>query len=220
MTQTKKEKKTPKPEIKFSYIEKLRQSTDAVGEMINDYRDKYADQIIVAGKELAEGVKADAGVIFEDIVSMGQRSDPKTEKTEKADTDEKTVGQEKSTVEKEPAAERRFCLRSVVKDKTHQIASRLDEYKEKYAANTSKNAELFIGAIKADTRKIVDDVSGSAKKIVEQRIPLKGIQETISHSVDGVLSRINLPQKQDIERLTQALETLNTKVDYLKNSKV
>ncbi|MDM8544357.1 phasin family protein [Desulfococcaceae bacterium HSG9] len=224
MTETKKEEKAAKPEIQFSYIEKLRQSTDAVGEMINDYRDKYADQIITAGKDLAEGVKADASVIFEDVVSMRQRSDSKTEKTEKTekvDTDAKaTVRQEKSTEEKESVAERRFCPRRVIKNKTHQIISKLGEYKEKYAANTSENAELFISAVKADACKIVDDVSGSAKKIVSPKIPLKGLQKTITRSVDGVLSRIDLPQKQDIERLTQALETLNTKVDYLNKSKV
>ncbi len=220
MTQTKKEEKTPKPEIKFSYIEKFRQSTDAIGEMINDYKVKYAGQTITAGKEFAEGVKADASVLFEDVVAIGQRSDPKTEKIENADADAKSVGQEKNKVEKEPASESRFCLRSVVKDKTHQIISSFDEYKEKYAVNTVKNAELFISAVKTDTRKIADDVSSSAKKIVDQKIPLKGIQKTITCSVDGVLSRINLPQKQDIERLTQALETLNTKVDYLNNSKV
>jgi len=219
-TKTKKEEKAPKTETKFSYIAKVRQSTDAVGEMINDYRDKYADQIITAGKELAEGVKADGRVIYDDIVAIGQHSDPKTEKTEKVDTDAKAAGQEKSAVDKESATESRFCLRSAVKDKTHQITSTFDKYKEKYTANTSKNTELFINAIKSDTRKIVDDVSGSAKKIVAQRIPLKGVHKTITRSVDGVLSRINLPQKQDIERLTEALEMLNTKVDYLSKSKV
>jgi len=217
MTQTKKEGKTPKSEKKFSYIEKFRQSTDAVGEMLNDYQVKYADQIVTAGKKLAEGVKADAHVIFEDVVAMGRHSDPKTEKTEKADTDAKAAGQNKSAAEKEAVTESRFCLRRVVKNKTQQITSTFDKYKAKYTANTAKNAELFISAVKTDTRKIVDDVSGSARKIVNQRIQLKGIQETITRSVDGVLSRVNLPQKQDIERLTQALETLNTRVDYLNN---
>lgn len=203
--------------MNFSYMDKFWESTNAVGEMINEYKGKYAEQIITAGKELAEGVKADTRVIFEDVVAMGQRSDPKTEKTGKADTDAKTDGQEKSTVEKEPESEQQFCLRRAIKEKAQQIASTFDQYKDKYAANTTKNAELFIDAVKTDTRKVVDDVSGNAKKIVTQRIRLKGIQNTFLRSVDGVLSRINIPQKQDIERLTQALETLNTKVDYLNN---
>ncbi len=220
MAQTKKEEKAPKPEINFSYIEKFRDSTNAVGEMINDYKDKYADQVITAGIELAEGVKADASVFFEDIVAIGQRSDPKTEKTEKANTNANKVAQEKSTEEKESASERRFCLRNIIKDKMQQFNPTLDKYKAKYAANTTKNAELFISAIKTDTNKILDDVSGSAKKIVAQKIQSKGIKMAITHSVEGMLSRINLPQKQDIERLTQALETLNTKVEHLNKSKI
>ncbi len=70
----KKEKNALKSETNFAYVEKVLQSTNAVAEMLNDYKVKYADRVITAGKALTEGVKTDTSILFEDVVAIGRCS--------------------------------------------------------------------------------------------------------------------------------------------------
>lgn len=215
MVQTQKKEtkaKAEKVEMDRSYFGKLRQNVDALGQMIDAYKSKYLGHTITAGKELADGVKEDSRVIFENVILRGK---PTEEEAEKAAKETEPVAKTKSTEETPSAEEKKFCPRRMVLNKLAQISLSLDEYKGKYASNTTAKTGVFVKAVKNDTRKIVDDVSDGTQKVVRRQMRLREIRETIDHSVEGALSYINLPQKQDIERLNQALENLSAKVDHL-----
>ncbi len=204
--------KVEKTEIDSSYFAKLRQNANALGQMIDAYKNKYAGHTISAGKELADGFKKDSQVIFENVILRGKQTD---ECPEKAAKETEPVAKAKSSEETPSAQKEKFCPRRMVLNKMDQISSSLDEYKDKYASNTTAKTGLFIKAVKNDTRKLVDDVSNGTQKTVSRQMRLREIRETIDHSVEGALAYINLPQKQDIERLNQALENLSAKVDHL-----
>lgn len=75
------------------------------------------------------------------------------------------------------------------------------EYNEKYV---SKTIEKGI----ADGRKIIN------------KVPMVGtIEKKVTDGLRGVPSMINMPSKGEIEKLTLALENLNTNIETLKNTK-
>ncbi len=212
MVQAQKKETKEKVEMDRSYLGKIRQNADALGQMIDAYKNKYASHTISAGKELADGFKKDSQVIFENVILRGKPTD---EAPEKAAKETEPAAKAKSSEETPSAEEKKFCPRRMVLNKLAQISLSLDEYKAKYASNTTAKTGLFVEAVKNDTRKFVDDVSDGTQKMVSRQMRLREIRETIDHSVEGALAYINLPQKQDIERLNQALENLSAKVDHL-----
>ena len=65
-----------------------------------------------------------------------------------------------------------------------------------------------------DGRKLLSDIMESRKKSVRQGT--RQAAEELDRRIEGVLSRLNLPTRSEIEKLSEQIEALNAKVDALK----
>ncbi|MCP4113643.1 MAG: hypothetical protein GY749_50315 [Desulfobacteraceae bacterium] len=91
----------------------------------------------------------------------------------------------------------------------------LKDYNEKYVKNFVETGKDFGEGVKKDTLKVIDLAVEKGKNLIPENTVLETVKEKVSCSVKTVTDKINLPSKQDIEKLTGAVETLNSKVDSL-----
>ncbi len=91
----------------------------------------------------------------------------------------------------------------------------IKDYNEKYIKNFIETGKDFGEGVKKDTLKVIDLAVEKGKKLIPENTVTETVKEKVSTSFKTVTDKINLPSKQDIEKLTGAVETLNTKVDSL-----
>jgi hypothetical protein len=113
----------------------------------------------------------------------------------------------------------------------------IKEYNEKYVAkNIEKGKEYFDGPYKKVTKKVddvlakgrdmekdalkkLDEVVVNGKKVMYKFPMVETIEKKVSESLNSLPGFINMPNKGEIEKLTMAMQALNTNIETLKNQK-
>jgi polyhydroxyalkanoate synthesis regulator phasin len=97
---------------------------------------------------------------------------------------------------------------------------------QKKVDTTKKNGRKKVERIHQETRTIYKGVENDAKLIIEDivalgkknldKIPMKKtIEKKISHGIDSIPTKLNLPSKEEIDNLVTGLDGVNKKVDTL-----
>ena len=88
-------------------------------------------------------------------------------------------------------------------------------------ALTQEQIEDFVGKLvergeiaDGDARKLVSDVIDRRKKTLQDSS--KRAEESVDRRIEGLLARMNIPSKSEIEILSEKISVLSRKVDELK----
>lgn len=118
--------------------------------------------------------------------------------------------------------ESRFFVIRTVKKAADACADKVKAYNEKYVSKYLDSGRDFLKDREKDARKVYDNMIEKGKEYVEKgreykdKVPMAGkIEERISGAYRSVKEKINLPAREDIEKLTAAMDTLNARVDEL-----
>jgi len=114
----------------------------------------------------------------------------------------------------------------------------IKEYNEKYVSKTfEKGKEYFDGPYKKisetvdevlakgrdlekDTLKKLDKVVDNGKKFMYKIPMVETVEKKVSESLNSLPNIINMPNKGEIEKLTRAMQALNTNIETLKIKKI
>ena len=98
------------------------------------------------------------------------------------------------------------------------------EYIDTVTADTRKKIESyledskdFMKGIENDTRKLVDDFVDAGKKAVDKIPGKKAIETNIDKRVKSIPRQLNLPSKEDVEKLNKSMKALSKKVETLRS---
>ncbi len=136
----------------------------------------------------------------------------------------KVVAKENEKEEKAEKAE--FFLTRQMNKVSDGIKERTRSMNEKYVQKNIERGKKFKNGIQNDARKLMDRLSERGRKTVEKYPTLgkiedraktewKKVDERTRKTLSSLTNRANLPNKNDIERLTKAMEQLSRKVDVL-----
>ena len=114
----------------------------------------------------------------------------------------------------------------------------IKEYNEKYVSKTfEKGKEYFDGPYKKisetvdevlakgrdlekDALKKLDKVVDNGKKFMYKIPMVETVEKKVSESLNSLPNIINMPNKGEIEKLTRAMQALNTNIETLKIKKI
>jgi polyhydroxyalkanoate synthesis regulator phasin len=112
------------------------------------------------------------------------------------------------------------------KDAIKKVKSDGRENIQKKVDTTKKDVQKKIEKINRETRAIYKGIGHDAKLILEDMVALgkknlakipmkKAIEEKISHGIDLIPTKLNLPSKKEIDDLVTGIDGVNKKVDAL-----
>ncbi len=128
---------------------------------------------------------------------------------------------EKTKLEKKAGqAGKEECMKSlfnieVLKEARKNAAERMNNYNEKYFKKFAETGRAFAKEIRNDTNELIDRMAETGRKIAP-RLPFADrLEKTIAEAVARAATRLNIPRRDDVERLSKAIESLNEKVGGL-----
>ena len=97
---------------------------------------------------------------------------------------------------------------------------------QKKVDTTKKDVRKKLDRINTETRTIYKGIGNDAKLIIEDilalgkkrldKLPMKKtIEKKISHGIDSIPTKLNLPSKEEIDNLVTGIDGVNKKVDAL-----
>lgn len=179
-------------------------------------------------KKAAKKEEAKNNVIVEKIQKT---SDAVTEKIK--DYNEKYLAE---TIEKGKKTFKEYNEKYVSKN-IEKGKETIKEYNEKYVSKTlDKGKEYFDGPykkisktvdeflakgrdIEKDALKKLDGVVDNGRKFMYKIPMVETVEKKVSESLNSLPSIVNMPNKGEIEKLTLAMQALNTNIETLKNKK-
>ena len=131
--------------------------------------------------------------------------------TETAETAEKT---EETKSPKAFITETYEKAVDTVKTSTEKYKDMFEEkknaYKEKYVQPVMDKGNDIRDKVKAEYDKALE----TGKKWIPEST-IKNVEEKWDKGLSSIVEKVNLPTREDIDRLTKAMETLNSKMDTL-----
>jgi hypothetical protein len=197
-------KAAKKEEVKNNVIvEKIQKASDAVTDKIKVYNDKYLAENIEKGKKTFQEYN-------EKYVA-------------------KNLEKGKETIKE---YNEKYVAKNIEKGK-----ETFKEYNEKYVVkNLEKGKEYFDGPYKKVTKTVdevlakgrdmekdalkkLDEVVDNGRKIMYKIPMVETVEKKVTDSLNSLPGFINMPNKGEIEKLTMAMQALNTNIETLKTQK-
>ncbi len=184
-------------ESPFFVVRTVREASETFTNAVNEYNDKYVRKAVEKGKEFKEGLRKDASLLVDRLVA----------KKGSAEVDE--------TSDQPADAESEFYLVRTAREAADAFTSTVREYNDKYVGKAVERGKEFTEGLQKDARILADRFVEKGKALLPE-LPVKGVEEKITHGVKTVVEKMDLPSKEDIESLNETMDALNTRVDALK----
>ena len=88
------------------------------------------------------------------------------------------------------------------------------EVRQKMDRITKETRTIYKG-IENDAKLIVEDIVALGKKSLDKMPLKKNIEKKISHGIDAIPSKLNIPSKEEIDNLLTSIDGVSKKVDAL-----
>jgi hypothetical protein len=112
----------------------------------------------------------------------------------------------------------RDAIKKVRSDRMEAIQKKMDTTKKdvrKKVAGIHQETRTIYKGIENDAKLILEDIFALGKKNMGKISMKKTIEKKISHGIDSIHSRLNLPSKEEIDNLVTGIDGVNKKVDAL-----
>ena len=131
-----------------------------------------------------------------DVKGTETVKETKTPRAFITETYEKVVDAVKTSTEK---------YRDMIKEKK-------SAYKEKYVQPVVDKGTDIRDKVKAEYNKVYDKALETGKKLIPEST-IKTVEEKWDKGLRSIFEKVNLPTRNDMDRLTKAMEALNSKMD-------
>jgi len=95
-----------------------------------------------------------------------------------------------------------------------RVATTKKEVRERMDRITKETRTIYKG-IGNDAKLIVEDIVALGKKRLDKMPMRKTIEKKISHGIDAIPSKLNIPSKEEIDNLVKGIDGVSKKVDAL-----
>jgi hypothetical protein len=200
--ETKKAEK--KEDVKNNVIvEKIQKASETVTSKIKDYNEKYLAENIEKGKKTLKEYN-------EKYVAKNIEKGKETLKEYNEKYLEKNIEKGKETFKE---YNEKYVVKNIEKGK---------EYLDGPYKKISKTVDDVLAKgrdIEKDALKKLDGVVDNGKKFMYKIPMVETVEKKVSESLNSLPGFINMPNKGEIEKLTMAMQALNTNIETLKNQK-
>jgi len=127
-----------------------------------------------------------------------------------------------------PETESQFFVIRTVSEAADTLAEALTAYREKYVGGAVEKGRSFGEGVKKDALVLRDRISEKGRSLMPDRLfdkslmpeipSAKEVEEKVGGMLNRVADKVNLPSRKDIDKLTQAMETLSGRVDALRQN--
>lgn len=107
-----------------------------------------------------------------------------------------------------------FAVRTYEKIKD-ACTDKVNAYNEKYLKKYVDSGKEFKDGLEKDARKLVDNVVEKGKNMMPEFKIVNSVKDKAVERFEKVRDMINLPTRNDLDRLTEAMDSLNAKVNKL-----
>ena len=104
-----------------------------------------------------------------------------------------------------------FSIEALAEAKEN-ATERMNSYNEKYFKKFAETGKAFAEDVKTDASELFDRMVEKGKKIAPKLPFADKLEKTINEAVARAATRLNIPRREDVERLSKAIESLNEKV--------
>ena len=199
-------KTVKKVEPKLYVTRTLKKTTENIKNKVDGYSETYLKKPLKAGQGFVSEFKDEPKKTLDTAIEDTNKflKDFKTDSRKKYNSfieDKKAFVQK---VTKSPVK----SISEIAKDVKKESLEKVDTYK--------KNGSEIVEGVKSDLSIIIDDIVENGKNQIE-KIPMKKtIEEKIDSGLKSIPSRLNLPGKNEIDKIMQDINGVNKKVDELK----
>lgn len=112
----------------------------------------------------------------------------------------------------------RDAIKRVRVERMETLQKRVDTTKKdvrKKIERVNRETRTVYKGIGNDAKLIIEDILALGKKRLDKMPMKKRIEKKISHGIDAIPSRLNIPSKEEIDNLVTGIDGVNKKVDAL-----
>jgi polyhydroxyalkanoate synthesis regulator phasin len=112
----------------------------------------------------------------------------------------------------------RDAIKRVRVERMETLQKKVDTTKKdvrKKIERVNRETRTVYKGIGNDAKLIVEDILALGKKSLDKMPMKKRIGKKISHGIDAIPSRLNIPSKEEIDNLVTGIDGVNKKVDAL-----
>jgi F0F1-type ATP synthase membrane subunit b/b' len=112
----------------------------------------------------------------------------------------------------------RDAIKRVRSERMESLQKRVDTTKKdvrKKMNRVNKETRTIYKGIGNDAKLIVEDIVALGKKSLDKMPMKKTIEKKISHGIDTIPSKLNIPSKEEIDNLVKGIDGVSKKVDAL-----
>jgi hypothetical protein len=200
-------KKAQKPVSEFYVVRTIQRATDTTASFIKGTNEKYVKKTFESGKFFVEDVSKGTYEALGGVIEDSRKFITRIPAVEKIVSGIGAEGQEHVVVRtfKKARKNTSTALKStneIIKDYNEKYMKKYIETGKLFAGEFGKNARVAIDGVVADGLKVRDMVTGA--------VDLKVVK-----ALGAVTAKANLPTKDDLKKLTTAIESFNKKVESL-----
>jgi len=192
----------------FFTVRKLQKSVEELVDTLNDVHERYVQKPMHSGRDFVKDARKNPRKVFNELVDDGKDAMADLRK----DTRKKlkdVVADSRSFIQKTRKSPRKAATeiiddgKNLVKDAKTDIRKKVDTYVD--------NTREILEGVEKDFRTIADDLVENGRKTID-RIPGK---KTAEKTINAFPKQLNLPARNDIEKINRRLEELHRHVESL-----
>lgn len=112
----------------------------------------------------------------------------------------------------------RGAIKRVRVERMETLHKKVDTTKKdirKKIKRVNKETRTVYKGIGNDAKLIIEDIVALGKKSLDKMPMKKRIEKKISHGIDAIPSKLNIPSKEEVDNLVKGIDGVNKKVDAL-----
>lgn len=210
--QKNKPRTTKKTDSRFYIVNSVQNTKKNLTDKINGYNDTYVAKPIEKGKSLAVDLKKSPRETIESLVEDSKEK--VTDLKDEAMTKFNGLVDDGMDLWEKARKDPRKTAQELLEDGKTRVQEMRNDGKE-MINSVVDDTKAFLKGIESDARMVLNDIVDESKKRLDDFPGKKRLEKEINNRMAAIPASFNLPSKKDIEKLTQRVNQLKTKVDEL-----
>ncbi len=208
----KQSKRNAKAKSRYYTVRTIRESMEDLTDTLDKYHTRYIKKSVEGGREFVGDIRKDPGKVFGALIDDGKEymedfGKDARKKIKNYAQDSRSFLKKTRRNPSKAASELINDGKSRVKDFTTDIRKAVDGF--------SDSTREIVQGVEKDVRFVMDDLFENGRKTINRIPGKKAVEKTINKRIKAFPARLNLPGRDDLERLGNRMEALNQHVDIL-----
>ncbi len=199
---------------KYHFVNNFHEVTRHLAEIAEKYNDKLAMPTVSATKAAIDLLRSDPKKAIEKMSDDGREwvADIQQEMRHRIN---RRVDEGRELV-RDLADNPRRVIGHYVEDGKAWVSDTFDHSVE-IVEDIAEDGKTLVDEIRSDPLVMATDILQAGKKCIDRFPGISGLEERVAEKKTMILQTLNLSTKDDIKKLTHAIDKLNKKVGHLSN---